>query len=115
MTKPFARFTRKARIPVFDLWETARLVNAGVIDADLGGGVVKQRIARAGEGKSGGLRAVFVYGFEKKDLGNIKASELAAFRELADVILGYSDAEIAKRVADGALIALEPPEEDGNA
>jgi len=101
------------------------LVNAGVIDADLGGGVVKQRIARAGEGKSGGLRsiilfrfkgrAVFVYGFEKKDLGNIKASELAAFRELADVILGYSDAEIAKRVADGALIALEPPEEDGNA
>jgi len=125
MTKPFARFTRKARIPVFDLWETARLVNAGVIDADLGGGVVKQRIARAGEGKSGGLRsiilfrfkgrAVVVYGFEKKDLGNIKASELAAFRELADVILGYSDAEIAKRVADGALIALEPPEEDGNA
>jgi len=125
MTKLFARFARKARIPVSDLWETARLVNAGVIDADLGGGVVKQRIARAGEGKSGGLRsiilfrfkgrAVFVYGFEKKDLGNIKASELAAFRELADVILGYSNAEIAKRVADGALIALERQEEDGNA
>ena len=117
-TKPFARFARKARISDSDLWETARLANSGLIDADLGGGVIKQRIARAGEGRSGGSRsiilfrfkgrAVFVYGFEKKDLGNIKAIELEAFRELADVILGYSDAEISRRVADGALIELEP-------
>lgn len=120
MTKPFARFARKARIREADLWETARLASSGAIDADLGGGVIKQRIARAGEGKSGGARsiilfrlkgrAVFVFGFEKKDLGNIKANELEAFRELADVILGYSDAEIAKRVADGALIEIHPPE-----
>ena len=120
MTKPFARFARKARIREADLWETARLANAGVIDADLGGGVIKQRIARVGEGKSGGARsiilfrfqgrAVFVFGFEKKDLGNIKTNELEAFRELADVVQGYSDAEIAKRVADGALIEIHPPE-----
>jgi hypothetical protein len=102
MTKPFARFARKARIREADLWEAARLANAGAIDADLGGGVIKQRIARAGEGKSGGTRsiilfrfkgrAVFVFGFEKKDLGNIKTNELEAFRELADLLLGYSDA-----------------------
>jgi hypothetical protein len=125
MTKSFARFVRKARIREMDLWETARLTNAGVIDANLGGGVIKQRIARAGEGKSGGSRsiilfrfkgrAVFVFGFEKKDLGNIKANELEAFRELADVILGYSDAEIAMRVADGALIEIRSPEEKKNA
>ncbi|MHB1938513.1 MAG: type II toxin-antitoxin system RelE/ParE family toxin, partial [Acidobacteriaceae bacterium] len=60
-------------------------------------------------------RAVFVYGFEKKDLGNIKANELEAFRELANVLLGYSDSEIAKRVADGALIEIPEPEEDENA
>ena len=125
MTKPFARFARKARIGVADLWETARLANAGVIDASLGGGVIKQRIARVGEGKSGGSRsiilfrfkgrAVFAFGFEKKDLGNIKVNELEAFRELADVILGYSDAEIARRVADGALIEIRPTEEDEHA
>jgi hypothetical protein len=119
MTKPFARFARKARIAEADLWQTASLANAGAIDADLGGGVIKQRIARAGEGKSGGTRCiilfrfkgrlVFVYGFEKKDLGNIKTNELEAFRELADVVLGYSDAEIEKRVADGALIPIHPP------
>lgn len=124
-TKPFSRFARKARIDDSDLWEAARLANAGAIDADLGGGVIKQLVARRGEGKSGGTRtiilfqlkgrAVFVYGFEKKDLGNIKDSELVAFRELADVVLGYSDAEIAKRVADGALIEIEPPKENADA
>jgi hypothetical protein len=125
MTKSFARFARKARIRGTDLWEAARLAEAGVIDADLGGGVIKQRIARVGEGKSGGARAiiffrfksraVFVYGFEKKDLGNINANELDAFRELADVILGYSDAEIARRVADGALIEVDSPKEEEDA
>ena len=125
MTKPFARFARKARISEMELWETASQINAGMIDANLGGGVIKQRIARAGQGKSGGSRsivlfrfkgrAVFVFGFEKKYLGNIKANELEAFRELADVVLGYSDAEIALRVADGALIELRPGEERKNA
>lgn len=124
-TKPFGRFARKARISDRDLWEAARLASLGLVDADLGGGVIKQRIARTGEGKSGGSRsivlfrfkgrAVFVYGFEKKDLGNIKADELEAFRELADVILGYSEEEMAKRVADGALIEIEPPQEDSDA
>jgi hypothetical protein len=89
MTKSFSRFARKARIREADLWDAARLAEAGAVDADLGGGVIKQRIARAGEGKSGGSqaiilfrfkgRAVFVYGFEKKDIGNIKANELETF------------------------------------
>ena len=123
--KPFARFAKKARITDADLWKTAQLANEGVIDADLGGGVIKQRIARAGEGKSGGSRsiilfrkndrAVYVYGFEKKDLANIKSNELEAFRELAQVILGYTNAEIAKRVEDGALFRVQEPEEDNNA
>ena len=96
-----------------------------MIDADLRGGVIKQRIARTGKGKSGGSRsiilfrkadsAVYVYGFEKKDLANIKANELEAFRELAQVILGYANAEIAKRVEDGALFKVEEPEESNNA
>jgi hypothetical protein len=95
-----------------------------VIDADLGGGVIKQRIARHEEGKSGGSRsiilfrkddrAVFVFGFEKKDLSNIKPNELEAFRELAEVILGYTKAEMTKRVQDGALLSVDEPEEGDN-
>jgi hypothetical protein len=102
-----------------------QLANEGLIDADLGGGVVKQRIPRTGGGKSGGSRsiilfrkndrAVYVYGFEKKDLANIRPNELEAFRELAQVILGYTTAEIEKRVRNGALFEVEKPEEDKNA
>jgi hypothetical protein len=124
-TKPFARFARRARISDADLRETATLVNQGSIDADLGGGVIKQRLARAGEGKSGGARciilfrfqdrAVFVHGFEKKDFGNIRPNELEAFRELADVVLGYSETEIRKRAADGALIEVLPAQENEDA
>jgi len=120
--RAFVRFAKKARITDADLWKAAQLANEGLIDADLGGGVIKQRIARAGEGKSGGSRsiilfrkgdrAVYVYGFEKKDLGNIDRRELEAFRELAEVILGYTDAEISQRVKDGALFNVEEPEED---
>ena len=104
-----------------DLWKAALSVAEGKIDADLGGGVIKQRIARRGEGKSGGSRVillfrfkgrmVFVYGFEKKDKANITPEELEAFRELAEVILAYSESEIAARISDGALIEIDREEE----
>jgi hypothetical protein len=63
--KAFARFAKKARITDFDLWKAAQLANKDAIDADLGGGVIKQRIARAGEGKSGGSRSIIL--FRKND------------------------------------------------
>ena len=125
MTRPFARFARRARITDADLWKAARLVNEGVIDADLGGGVIKQRIARSGEGKSGGSRsiilykkdnrAVFVYGFEKKDKANIGQSDLISFRALAEDVLHCPDSTIAHRVTSGSLIPAGRTEggEDG--
>ena len=120
--KAFARFQRKAKLTDGDLWKAVQAAEKGLIDADLGGGVIKQRIARAGEGKSGGSRsiilfrhgsrAVYVYGFEKKDRANLKADEVEAFKELAGVILGYTESELAKRVEDGALLAVEKPTEE---
>jgi hypothetical protein len=76
MTKAFARFARKARLDHALLWQAIADAERGLIDADLGGGVTKQRIARPGKGKSGGYRAivlykarhraVFMYGFAKR-------------------------------------------------
>lgn len=119
--KVFVRFARKTHITDADLWKAAQRANDGLIDADLGGGVIKQRIARAGEGKSGGSRsiilfkkndrAVYVYGFEKKNASNIDRRELEAFRELAEVILSYTELEIEQRVNDGALFKVEEPGE----
>ncbi|HEX9198818.1 MAG TPA: type II toxin-antitoxin system RelE/ParE family toxin [Acidobacteriaceae bacterium] len=116
-TKTFARFARKARITDSELWKAAEAVNQGCIDADLGGGVVKQRIARAGQGKSGGSRsiillrrghrAVFVFGFEKKDQANISEHDLLLFRELAFLYLDASKKQMTQWIEAGALQRIE--------
>lgn len=111
--KPFARFARKARIPDSALCDAIDRASRGLIDADLGGGVIKQRIARPGAGKSGGFRtiilfrigerAIFAHGFAKNEQDNIRDDELAAFKMLAAHMMAYDDTAIAKAVANGTL------------
>jgi hypothetical protein len=55
-TRWFARFARKEKIQDLVLVDAILRAEKGQVDTDLGGGVIKQRIARAGEGKSGGYR-----------------------------------------------------------
>ena len=100
--KAFARFQRGARIADEALAQVVRDASSGLVDADLGGGLIKQRIARTGQGKSGGFRAViafrrgeraiFLYGFAKSDLDNIDDSELQVWRRIGRLYLG-ADAE----------------------
>ncbi|MDO8369655.1 MAG: type II toxin-antitoxin system RelE/ParE family toxin [Candidatus Nitrotoga sp.] len=76
----FGRFARKEEISVAALWDDVERAENGQIDADLGGGVIKQRIARPGESKSKGYRSIilfrkgklsfFVYGFSKSGLAS---------------------------------------------
>lgn len=61
LTKEFARFARKAGLADAKLLRAAREVAAGRYDADLGGGVFKQRVAREGGGKSGGFRTIVLF------------------------------------------------------
>ena len=114
--KPFDRFARREQIGNEALREAVARAGRGQVDADLGGGVIKQRVARPGQGRSGGFRtlvllragerAVFAYGFAKSDRGNIREDELVALRALAAELLGYDDEELAKAVAAGALIEV---------
>jgi hypothetical protein len=106
------RFARRFGIDDEALWETVN----GPCDADLGGGVFKYRLARKGEGTSGGARAliamkvgqraVLMFGFEKKDLANIKSDELREYRKAARIYLGYSEEEITGIVKRKALIEI---------
>ena len=57
----FGRFARKDKISADLLWEAVERAERGLIDADLGGGVIKQRIARPGAGKSKGYRSIVIY------------------------------------------------------
>lgn len=95
----------------------------GLIDAELGGHVVKKRVAVGGRGKSGGLRtllayrladkAFFVYGFAKNTRANINADELKALKHLAKTLLNYTNQTLSKAVESGALIELDEVENDG--
>src|SRR5271168_4571210 len=105
-TKVFDRFARKSRLGDPALRQAVADAERGLIGADLGGGVIKQRIARPGGGKPGGFRtiivfraetrAIFVYGFAKNERDNIDRDDLADFQRLARLLLFYADREIAK-------------------
>ena len=112
----FARFQRKERLTDASLRKAIGGVEAGLIDADLGGGLVKQRLPRPGQGKSGGYRtviaikrgdrAVFLYGFAKNERSNIDADELEEFRRLARGYLGLTVQQIATLIAENELMEV---------
>jgi hypothetical protein len=114
--KPFARFARKNGVSDAELCEAVQDANRGLIDADLGAGVIMQRVARRGGGKSGGFRtmivfrvralAIFVHGFAKSEIENIGAVELTALKKLASELLAYSADALAKAVASGTLMEV---------
>jgi hypothetical protein len=115
-TRAFARFARRAKLGDKALREAVAEIERGLIHANLGSGVIKQRVARSGAGKSGGFRtivlfrleslAVFVYGFEKNARDNIDDDELREFRRLAGKLLFYNDTEISAATEAGALIEV---------
>jgi hypothetical protein len=108
---------RKAGLADAKLLAAAHDLVAGRYDADLGGGVFKQRVAREGGGKSGGFRTIilfrigshsfFAHGFAKSDRANVSAKELKALKRLADVLLGFSDEQIAAAQAIDELIEVK--------
>ena len=120
-TKAFARFADREGLEDAALCEAVRRAGEGLIDADLGGGVIKQRIARKGGGRSGGFRTIvlfrrgalafFVYGFSKSDRENLRRDELATYRLLADGYLALDRKGLAAAQATGAIIEVECDEQ----
>jgi len=116
-TRWFRRFARKERIEDGTLLDAVACAERGQVDADLGGGVIKQRIAGSGQGKSGGYRtiivfrrgerAVFVYGFAKNERENIRADEEKEFKESARYILGLTDRQLEELVKRGDLVEVK--------
>jgi len=110
-SKWFVRFARKERISDAKLCEAIENAEKGLIDADYGDGLIKQRIARSGGGKSGGYRSIilfrkgerafFVYGFAKSDQANIDESDEHDFKTLAAVLLNAPEEQVADLVESG--------------
>ena len=99
---------RKERLADSALREAVQRAESGLIDADLGGGVIKQRVARKGQGKSGGFRTIilyhaagrafFVYGFSKSERDNIDDDEEVQFKKAAAHVSGLTDKQLAELI-----------------
>ena len=99
-TRWFERWARKQKLSKRALCEAVREMEAGLYEADLGGGLLKKRIARPGQGKSGGFRTLvatnkakrwlFVFGFPKNARSNIDKDEDDGLKQLAAHLLSLA-------------------------
>src|SRR5262245_33785313 len=115
-TKEFARFARRERIADDRLCEAVERAERGLVDADFGGGLIKQRVARPGQGRSGGYRTIhrlairqrciFVHGFAKSAKAGLTRDELEVYRKLASLLLSYAVEAIEKAVAGKELVEV---------
>ncbi len=118
--KAFTKWAEKEGLNDDALQIAVDEMERGLIDADLGGHVVKKRVAVGGRGKRGGVRtllayksgdkAFFMYGFAKNARANVSTDELKALKHLAKELMNYGDKTLTKAIQHGALIEVEDNE-----
>jgi len=111
--KAFGRWAKKEEITDATLLETIDGADKGIVDANLGEGVVKLRIAREGQGKSRGFRSIvalknddrafYLDGWAKSDFGNINENHLKLMKQLAHIYFSFDDDALQKVIDGGAL------------
>lgn len=115
-TRTFTRWMRKARLADDALCKAVAEMAQGLIDADLGGHVVKKRVALSGQGKRGGARTIvatklaerwfFLYGFEKNERASIDKDELKMLQEVAKELLGFDERQLGTAVTAGEIVEI---------
>ncbi|MDD2810612.1 type II toxin-antitoxin system RelE/ParE family toxin [Rhodoferax sp.] len=115
-TRYFNRWMRKTELTDIALCAAVTEMEQGLIDADLGGGVVKKRVGLAGRGKRGGARTLvatikatrwfFVFGFEKNDRANISDEELEGLKDIAEQLLARTEMQLNEAVHDETLTEI---------
>ncbi len=115
-TKNFVRWAKKEKLSDIALKSAISELETGLIDADLGGGLVKKRVARTGQGKRGGHRvllafkdndrSIFVFGFSKNDRDNLDAEEKEMYKKVAKMYLGAPMSALEKMCNKGQLVEV---------
>jgi len=121
-TRHFGKWARRAGLTDADLWEAVAEMAHGLVDADLGGRLLKKRVGLPGRGKSGGARTIvatnradrwyFLIGFAKNERDNIDGREWWALSTLADELLGLTDADLTGPAWRSALEEIDHGGED---
>ena len=115
-TKNFAKWMRKTDLKDQDLLFAVTEMEAGLVDADLGGNIFKKRVALPGMGKRAGARTLvagtfsrkwfFLFGFAKNEKDNINDDELVHLQGAANRLLSLTDKDIEKVILAGELKEL---------
>ncbi len=115
--KHFQRFAKKEGISDKKLLEAVSRAERGSIDADLGGGLIKQRVSRPNAGRSGGYRTILMYregekayfirGFAKNEEDNISREEEKVLKKAAKITLALSDEKLKELLTSGAFVEVE--------
>ena len=119
---------KKLKTKWFKKWAKKKLTDSELLDAiedledekstsNLGHNLYKVRIAKKNSGKSGGYRtivvyksndmAIFIYGFGKKEKGNILKSELEYLKKYADDLINLNRKELKSELSKKELFNLE--------
>jgi hypothetical protein len=116
-TRVFTKWAKDEDLGDDRLAAAVEEMERGLVDARLGGDVVKKRVALPGRGKRGGARALvafrhgdkafFVFGFTKNERANVSGDELKALKTLAKELLSYPAASLARAIQSGELIEIE--------
>lgn len=116
-TAEFDRFARKERIEDAVLIETVERVERGLVDADLGGGLLKLRVARPGQGRSSGYRTIvacvvwerafYLLGFGKNDMNNVGEVAVRNLRKNGQALQSLTEEELTSLMRGGHLREIE--------
>ena len=115
-TRSFARWVKREGLTDRDLRNAVVEIQKGLVDARLGGGLIKKRIARSGHGKRGGYRVilasnfgdrwVFMFGFAKNERDNIDDDELRLMKRLASAFLEMDDRMVKEALTSGEIVEI---------
>lgn len=115
-TRSFARWVKREGLADRDLCDAVVEMQKGLIDARLGGGLIKKRVARSGHGKRGGYRVilasnlgdrwVFMFGFAKNERDNVDDDELRLMKRLASAFLEMDDRMLRQALTSGEILEI---------
>jgi hypothetical protein len=118
----FTKYAKREKLSDKSLVQAVKDASNGIVSADLGGNLLKQRIAKQGKGKSGGYRTIiafkredkafFLYGFAKNQQDNLEQDALKSFKNLAKQLLVLDDNQIKRLLENGVLTEIDDDQTD---
>lgn len=114
--RSFDRWAKAEKVDSSMLQQAVNEIQSGLIDVNLGQGLIKKRVAKAGQGKRGGYRTllafeqdkqvIFLFGFAKNEQGNVSKAQLAFWKKLAKHYLALDAKQVNRLIKKGDLIRL---------